>query len=651
MNQAPPRYEADQKTLRSILEEIAKAANIGLPAEQFFNQFCHVVANIEGVEYFAVMVRRGETFPKIVETDVPEGMRGDDPVFQTLLHRMQREVWESKTRLSLAPDAKRTLSDGDEFENCTPYTLIFEPVMFGDSSAGYVEGLFLAATSPMRLNGKLPLVEKFLTLSAAKVAQTLRLHRVRTVEEGLTQWQTVASMMAEISGQMDVPKLALSIATRTRELAKCERCSVVGKPPVGGMRVLAVSNVEAPNPRSAQVKSILMLAEDTLGNGGYLKVYRKANDRAEARGELGDYFYHTRYQEVLTVPMRTREGREVGALVLESEKADSMNATTQHLASVVAAQAGPAVGTAMEYAAIPGMGLIKRFNDWRLDPSEGKKRRALVKFGIPLGALAAILLFPWPNSYSFRCSLQPANAKPVVVEVPGTVAAVKVDGGAAVKAGQTLAELDDTDTLQQWRVAESEAVKLRSQADAEMARSTPVLAEIAALKVAQAEERAGFLKSQHEKSIIRSPIDGVVLTYDLKQRIGRFLQAGDVFCEVGDLGSWELRMEVPEADITRLQRLVEKTSPLEVTFSLNPMPGKKFTARIAGPQAMAQSAYFNDVKQNVFRVDAMVDTESGDTSNFKTGYLGKAKVRDGWRPLVVILLGRFVDYLRLTFVL
>jgi multidrug efflux pump subunit AcrA (membrane-fusion protein) len=305
----------------------------------------------------------------------------------------------------------------------------------------------------------------------------------------------------------------------------------------------------------------------------------------------------------------------------------------------------------MEYASIPGLKLLKRYHDWRLSSETKKKRKLFFRWGVPVLILFLILLLPWPLNYSFKCHIRPEVYKSLIVEVAGSVSEVLVDGGAMVKKGEVIARLDDSETLQQWHIAQSEAERMHAQADIDKAGDNPLLAQLSDLKADQAAERAGFLKKQKEKTLLRSPVDGTVLSYDLKRRVGDLLVPGSIFAEVGNLSSWKVQMDVPESEISRLVALIKKQTPLDLAFSLNPLPGKTFHARISGLASVSQTAQVNDLRKNIFRVDAVVEVTPSEGDLLKSGYMGTAKLRGGWRPVGVILLGRFFDYLRLSFVI
>jgi len=68
-------------------------------------------------------------------------------------------------------------------------------------------------------------------------------------------------------------------------------------------------------------------------------------------------------------------------------------------------------------------------------------------------------------------------------------------------------------------------------------------------QVTKLEEKLSILGRQKELLSIRSPIDGIVATSYLQNRIGDFLDKGDMFCEIVSEGTVIVEMPIPEKEI------------------------------------------------------------------------------------------------------
>ena len=70
------------------------------------------------------------------------------------------------------------------------------------------------------------------------------------------------------------------------------------------------------------------------------------------------------------------------------------------------------------------------------------------------------------------------------------------------------------------------------------------------------EDRLSILGRQLELLKLRSPIEGVVTTPYLKNKLGDYIEKGDAFCEIVNLGVVVIDMPIPEKEIADVQHWV-----------------------------------------------------------------------------------------------
>jgi HlyD family secretion protein len=210
-------------------------------------------------------------------------------------------------------------------------------------------------------------------------------------------------------------------------------------------------------------------------------------------------------------------------------------------------------------------------------------------------------------------TLQPTKSVDVSSELSGIVKSVEATYNASVKVGQILTRLDtsklEAQVLQsraslesarakllqtQATVTEARASlarlqrarelsghKLPSQADLDTALATLARAEAdeaaATAAVAQAKATLDANETDLGKAVIRSPINGVVLTRSVEpgQTVAASLQAPVLFTLAEDLAQMELHVYVDEADVGRVKE------GQAATFTVDAYPGRTFHARIA----------------------------------------------------------------------
>ncbi len=230
-------------------------------------------------------------------------------------------------------------------------------------------------------------------------------------------------------------------------------------------------------------------------------------------------------------------------------------------------------------------------------------------------------------------TVQPTTKVDLSSELSGTLVEVAADFNDRVTTGQTLARLDDTKTRAQVanatatvtaaraRVTQAqataaetaEAFKLQQQleqrgitarrdfisTDAEYQRSQAAV-DIARADLTVAEANLELAKADLENSVIRAPIDGIVLsrTAEVGQIVASSLNAPVLFTLAGDLSKMDLQVDIDEADIGRI------ASGNDATFTVDAFPGRSFPARIA------QVRYAPETTDNVVTYKAVLTVEN-----------------------------------------
>ncbi|MGV8058107.1 MAG: efflux RND transporter periplasmic adaptor subunit [Smithellaceae bacterium] len=204
------------------------------------------------------------------------------------------------------------------------------------------------------------------------------------------------------------------------------------------------------------------------------------------------------------------------------------------------------------------------------------------------------------------------NTVSVGSELSGTIKTVEVDYNSKIKVGQILARLDtsklEAQVMQykssleaaQAKVLQTQATikearsklaqyqrvralsnnKVPSQADIDAAEATleRAIADDASAKASVSQAKAALATYETDifKAIVRSPINGVVLTRDVEpgQTVAAAYQAPTLFTLAADLTKMELHVNVDEADVGHIQE------GQKATFAVAAYPNRTFDARI-----------------------------------------------------------------------
>ena len=237
-------------------------------------------------------------------------------------------------------------------------------------------------------------------------------------------------------------------------------------------------------------------------------------------------------------------------------------------------------------------------------------------------------------------ALEPTNQVDVGSELSGIIKTIEVDYNDRVKVGQILARLD-TDKLKakvlqskaslesaRAKVLEAQAtvkesgdqlVRLKevwelsnkmvpSQQDLDAAQAALHRAKAAEAtakaQVSQAQATLEADETDLAKTVIHSPINGIVLTRNVEpgQTVAASFQAPVLFTLAEDLTKMELHVDVDEADVGQV------TKGQEATFTVDAHPGRTFPARIT------QVRYGSQTVNGVVTYKTVLNVDNSDLS-------------------------------------
>jgi HlyD family secretion protein len=231
--------------------------------------------------------------------------------------------------------------------------------------------------------------------------------------------------------------------------------------------------------------------------------------------------------------------------------------------------------------------------------------------------------------------LQPVTQVDVGTEVSGTIQSVEADFNDRVKRGQVLAKLDPDQSQAKERqslaalnlakasVDEAQATvhetanKLRRTRDlvgkrlaspeeldtsaAAAERATAALA-VARAKVDQAQAQLDADRRTLEKTVIRSPIDGIVLNRDVEpgQTVAASLQTPVLFTLAENLTQMELKVDVDEADVGQVRE------GQEAVFTVDAYSERIF------PATITQVRFASETVNGVVTFGALLSVDNDD---------------------------------------
>ncbi len=195
-----------------------------------------------------------------------------------------------------------------------------------------------------------------------------------------------------------------------------------------------------------------------------------------------------------------------------------------------------------------------------------------------LAALAAVILaflfLPYPHSVLATVEVQAREAASIYVDVPGTLAEVRVKPGDCVAAGTVLARLDNRELELKiaqldgdCKVLENKRLNLSYQQSAE-SRAVAGLAEVEKSLVAKRRQLAR-LRDEQKRLVLIAPREGTVLPPPSTPKredpegplpawsdtplepwnLNAYLEEGVLFCQIGEPPQMETIVVVDQADV------------------------------------------------------------------------------------------------------
>ncbi|MHC4996603.1 MAG: efflux RND transporter periplasmic adaptor subunit [Planctomycetota bacterium] len=255
---------------------------------------------------------------------------------------------------------------------------------------------------------------------------------------------------------------------------------------------------------------------------------------------------------------------------------------------------------------------------------------SLVKTAIALGLIAAAIwgLFfvqvPMPIRGDAR--LEPSRMAMVTAPYPGLVHEIHVHTNDLVKAGQPLAQLEDTELRLSYAEEDlaNQAETVSANEALRQGDSPAVLSSN--LKIEQGELRKQSLQRMIDRSQITSPIDGIVLTENIEQLEGRTVTQGVTLLTVADLSRFDLIMEVAEHDLALIEQSLQH-GPLPVTFLSRAWSDLPQRASISDIKSLAPTSTPNkDQNAHVYQITVDIELSGIDSQLFLANPTGRARI-------------------------
>lgn len=192
-------------------------------------------------------------------------------------------------------------------------------------------------------------------------------------------------------------------------------------------------------------------------------------------------------------------------------------------------------------------------NRWR--QMKVNKLRMLSSFATAGAILAAVLLAPLPMRIHAPFVLQPRGATTIFVQVPGVLDELYAKDGDQVDSSATLAVLEDPKLQKQLESLRHELGQYDQAFKVQQAGGDYAKARVAFLQKQNVQRQIDNLLEMQQKLHLVAPAEvrGTVFGPPKEHDLGKFFQAGQPFCTIGNPNDLEAYIVVPDTDVSLVQ--------------------------------------------------------------------------------------------------
>lgn len=437
-------------------------------------------------------------------------------------------------------------------------------------------------------------------------------------------------IQAALLSQPRTDEAAAVCATRLAQLLGFERASV-GLVEQGYSRVLAMSHGAAVDAQQEQTRLIAAAMDEAVDQGATIVL-------PAAAGVPRITLAHAALRRsgsglVCSIPI-VHLDHVVGAVTLERTAEQPLSTAALERCEHVVSLCGPLLALKAESelsAAARARRVWRRQWQQLRDPGQMP-----FKLAVAGGALLLLFAFfvPLPYSVSAVTRLEGSVQRALVAAADGYIQQIAARPGDKVKQGQVLAELAQQDLQIERSKRGSELAQHVNAYSAAFARADRATLMVSQARMEEARAQLELVESQIERTQVKAPFDGVVISGDLTQQLGAPIQRGAVLMVVAPADGYRLIVEVDERDINDVKAGAAGRAALAA------MPGTTHAFRIERVTPLAATRE----GRHFFEVEGKLEVTN---AALRPGLQGVARIDAEARPLASMLFGRLANGLRL----
>lgn len=442
--------------------------------------------------------------------------------------------------------------------------------------------------------------------------------------------QELSTFLKLIHSSIDLPLAAANIANESRRILDYDRVTVLVQRG-GKQKVVAISGQASVNRRSNTTKLLEKFAISVLKTGQTFWFPDTDDLPTAIRTSLDDYVQVSQTRCLALLPIRKASDATndpaappklqpvIGGIVFERFQKTWERGREEPKVHFLASHAEQAIGNALQHQQIFLYPLWKLLGRTKVLTQPKYLNKTLVGFGLLVAVVLALCFWPVNFYVTADGMLIPSTNKPVFSNVKGEVRQVLVHHGDTVTTGQALVQM--TSPEHEFRVEELQSQlktarqRLTIVEDQRYSPTRDKSAEdieenIVSLRtqIESLESQLAILNKITALLTVHSPIDGQVITWDLKHQLeNRVVGEGVRLMEVADIaGQWMIEIDLPIRRQGHVARAIQNgdLNDLKVSFLLAADTSKRYSGRVVEISDVVSVSSDN---RQVIKVRAAID--------------------------------------------
>ncbi|MCA9092082.1 MAG: HlyD family efflux transporter periplasmic adaptor subunit [Planctomycetaceae bacterium] len=665
-----------RERVRQLAREIEELAGASVPDEVFYTEFLRRIVLAMGAQAGVIWLLEENRQIRLAyelnleETKFLENQQAgqqNSPLLNEILSTGQCRLYGS--------------GENPQFPPPTPHLHVLGPILRDKACIGVVQVFQRPDAPPQARAGYL----QFLEQMCGHAARYLRLRQEAATEMSPQEFmRRFQEFTLDLSRNLELKEVASTAANDGRLLIKCDRVAIAVQ---RGTKtdVMAISGQDQVNARANLIRTLRTLTKRVIATKEPL-LYTGSMETYPPQIEqpLADYVHESGARCVIIVPLfPPKQPREIlkeeksgkpeqapektqkpiGALIVEQITDSRPRSGMMDKIRLVAEHSASALSNSLTHETLFLLPLWRTLGrGW-----EALRGRTLTKVLAGVAAfivvVALLIWMQWDYRVEAKGRLMPVVQREVFSTWDGRVVKVLVESGESVKAGQPVVQLENEEMRTKLQAAENDFNEKNRQvgslkAQKAYGQTTGNREEVTKLEgqVNQAELEAKGAKLQYEllrKMVddltIRSPIDGVIATFDVeKVLLYRPTQRGEVLLQVMDVTqNWHMELEVPEHRLGHMLKAQKRINSehLPLDFLLATDTSKTYKGTL---QEIATRANPAQEQQYVVEVRAKMSDEAVENlkGQFRIGAEVRAKINCGKYSLFYVLFGDVVEFIQ-----